>query len=170
MAPSYDLISKPTTTVDVNRLQSELRALHSRLALLEKVTIEQALKADEPTDVDESLGPSEQATAVSIEAPPSPVEEENNDLIPPPCDKEPINTEDVLQQGDDTSRYCFQCFGYGGLFPLFSVVGFESSIPSQFAAMQCDYPAHAVVLANTSTQQSKFCIEIESILAYSTAY
>lgn len=44
--PSYESLSKSTTTVDIGRLQSELRALHNRLSLLEQASLE-AITRDE---------------------------------------------------------------------------------------------------------------------------
>lgn len=44
--PSYESLSKSTTTVDIVRLQSELRALHNRLSLLEQASLE-AITGDE---------------------------------------------------------------------------------------------------------------------------
>lgn len=36
--PDFDSLSKTTTSVDVGRLQTELRAFHNRLTLLETIT------------------------------------------------------------------------------------------------------------------------------------
>lgn len=44
--PDFGLLSKSTTTVDVSRLQTELRALHKRLALLEYAAINPVPKLD----------------------------------------------------------------------------------------------------------------------------
>lgn len=50
-SPDFGLLSKPTATVDIGRLQNELRALHSRLELLETAALV-AAAAEPETDVD----------------------------------------------------------------------------------------------------------------------
>lgn len=71
--PAFELLSKPTTTVDVGRLQLELRALHGRLALLEQAALDAAAAASEgayepPADTDKpSSGPSGSIGATTYE-------------------------------------------------------------------------------------------------------
>lgn len=65
-SPDFGLLSKPTTTVDVGRLQVELRALHSRLELLETAALVAAAAEPEP-DVDRG-GDGSAVTTTTVKA------------------------------------------------------------------------------------------------------
>lgn len=56
--PDFGALSKPTATVDVGRLQTELRALHGRLEMLEVVALAAAEEREKERDLDKDLGSS----------------------------------------------------------------------------------------------------------------
>lgn len=60
--PDFGLLSKPTTTVDVTRLQTELHTLHRRLALLEHA----ALNPVSEPDLEQSADSGDSAAGSSV--------------------------------------------------------------------------------------------------------
>lgn len=56
--PDFGALSKPTATVDVDRLQTELRALHGRLEMLEVVALAAAEEREKELDFDKDVGSS----------------------------------------------------------------------------------------------------------------
>lgn len=62
--PDFGALSKPTATVDVGRLQTELRALHGRLEMLEVVALAAAEEKEKEPELDKDLGSSGVKVAV----------------------------------------------------------------------------------------------------------
>lgn len=56
--PDFSALSKPAVTVDVGRLQTELRALHGRLEMLEATALAAAEEREKELDLDKDLGSS----------------------------------------------------------------------------------------------------------------
>eukprot|EP00904_Undaria_pinnatifida_P002133 jgi/Undpi1/11920/HiC_scaffold_4.g01619.m1 len=56
--PDFGALSKQTATVDVDRLQTELRALHGRLEMLEVVALAAAEEKEKELDFDKDVGSS----------------------------------------------------------------------------------------------------------------
>lgn len=57
-APNFGDLGKPTVTVDVVRLQAELRALHQRIEFLELAVVVEAEERAKDQDFDRSSGSS----------------------------------------------------------------------------------------------------------------
>lgn len=77
LPPDFGSLSKPTTTVDVGRLQAELRALHSRLALLEQAALNPPPELNVPDNGNE---PSARSSGTGVPMPVSPTLDANNDV------------------------------------------------------------------------------------------
>ena len=65
--PDFGALSKQTATVDVDRLQTELRALHGRLEMLEVVALAAAEEKEKELDFDKDVGSSGVRIAVGTE-------------------------------------------------------------------------------------------------------